>query len=463
VNALVEAVSRSFSTRHLLGRKPAPSILLAVSGGLDSMVLLDVLHRLARTQHWKLAVAHFNHRLRGSESDADQEFVERASANRGLECATERGEVADAARRDGISIEMAARRLRHEFLARAAIRLRFPTVALAHHADDQLELFFVRLLRGAGSEGLSGMEWSSPSPANPRVRLIRPLLDQPKSALLEYARSKGLAFREDSSNRRSHILRNRIRRELVPLLKKRYQPATLRTVLRTMEILRTEEDFVQQAADRWVEGGRIEPFEKLHPALKRVVLRNELLELGIVPDFHLIEQLSLPGGRPVSVRPDFQVFRDASGQVLQQPSAAPDVNSTAGSNEVSVDLDAGKRRVVFDGLKVRWAIAPGVAGSGRLHDRGPDREQFDAERIGRTVILRHWRPGDRFRPIGMTKSVKLQDLFTNLKIPRLKRHQLVVASTATGELFWVEGLRIGESFKLDKHTRQRLKWHWSRK
>src|ERR1051326_458149 len=219
-------VEETILLRRLLRR--GQSLLVAVSGGIDSMVLLHVLHRLAPSYSWKLVVAHFNHRLRGRSSDADERLV-RASAKRlRLPCVSERADVRTVAEGEGLSIEMAARRLRHDFLARTARARGLRAIALAHHAGDQGELFFLRLLRGARAGRLAGMKWISPSPGDARMTLVRPLLDVPKTALLEFARGEKIRFREDASNESFDAQRNRIRHELLPLLARHYQPAPAR-------------------------------------------------------------------------------------------------------------------------------------------------------------------------------------------------------------------------------------------
>ena len=147
-----------------------------------------------------------------------------------------------------LSVEMAARKLRHEFLARTAQKQKISTIALAHHADDQVELFFLRLLRGAGGEGLAGMKWRSPSPAD--KNLARPPAAGffQKRNLLAFARENKIRFRDDATNFSTDFLRNRIRNELLPLLRKNYQPGLDKTILRLMEIVGAEAEFVGEAA-----------------------------------------------------------------------------------------------------------------------------------------------------------------------------------------------------------------------
>ncbi len=450
----VQTVEQSILSRRLLRR--GQGVLVAVSGGLDSMVLLLVLHRLARVHGWKLVVAHFNHRLRGRSSDADERLVKAAAKRLKLPCVVEGGDVRAFAKAHAVSLEMAARRLRHGFLAGAACDRGIRSIALAHHADDQVELFFLRLLRGAGADGLAGMKWSNPSPEDGRLMLIRPLLDQSKSALREFARAEGIPFRHDASNDSPGIRRNRIRHELLPLLARQYQPALAQVILRQMETLRADADLVDQCARDWLHNKDSASFEKLPCALQRRCLQLQLFNLGITPDFDLIEHLRREAGRPIAISPEQMVSRDARGVVISP--AASSIGFDGGS--VSVDLSAPTGNVDFAGTTIHWRASKQVVS--RRPDRAPHREWFDADKVGPLVLLRHWCRGDRFQPTGMSKAVKLQDLFTNAKIPRAQRHRCVVAATAAGEVFWVEGLRISERFKLDKRTVRRLKWQWRR-
>jgi len=151
VSELLDQIERNLRTRRLLRR--GEPVFVAVSGGLDSMVLLHILHHLAASNGWRLAVAHLNHQLRARSSDADERLVMRIAKRLGLPALSERADVRAFGSHHKLSLEMAARRLRHDFLARAAVQMSISTVALAHHADDQIELFFLRLLRGSGAKG----------------------------------------------------------------------------------------------------------------------------------------------------------------------------------------------------------------------------------------------------------------------------------------------------------------------
>jgi tRNA(Ile)-lysidine synthase len=452
VSGLPAQIEASIRSRQLLRR--GQPVLVAAAGGLDSMVLLHVLHGLAARHRWRLVVAHFNHQLRGRSSDADERLVRQTARRHKLRCVVGRADVKAHARAHKLSLEMAARELRHQFLARTARARGIRTIALAHHADDQVELFFLRLLRGAGSEGLAGMKWRSPSPADPQIALVRPLLDQPKQALAGFADQARIPFRTDASNAALDIQRNRVRHELLPWLRAKYQPALDRLILRQMELLGAEADFLERLAAAWRRAKSRAAFNALPVALQRRVLQFELLSLGVVPEFDLIE--SLREGESVTVGPSLQLRRDTQGVVRRRRVEAADFERAT----IRLPLNGTVGGAEFGGLSLRWQTVRKVGV--RLPKRLARREWFDADKVGSPVILRHWRPGDRFQPIGMASAVKLQDLFTNAKVPRAERRRRVVATTASGEIWWVEGLRLGERFKLAPQTRRRLEWRWSR-
>ncbi len=451
---LVQRVAASIRDRQLLKRgQPA---LVAVSGGVDSMVLLEVMRGLADVNGWRLTVAHFNHRLRGRSSDADERLVKRVARSLRLPCVVGRGDIRRKAKTDGVSIEMAAREARHGFLAEAALERGIKTIALAHHADDQLELFFLRLLRGAGSRGLGGMNWSNKSPVDKRVTLIRPLLDCRKEELAESARVAHVRFREDESNESVEFLRNRLRHELLPLLKRHYQPAIDRVVARQMEILSAESELLEKLGEDW-RRARSPHFREIAVALQRRVLQQELLALGGgAVEFDALEKLRVAPNRPVSLTDELTVIHDGEGKVRRVESAP----RSFANGSLEVDFEGNLGQGSFAGLDWRWESRDARAGRPRF---SAGAEWFDAEKVGPTAVLRHWQPGDRFQPSGMARLVKLQDLFTNLKIPAEQRRGLVVAANAAGEIWWVEGVRIAERFKLSPKTRRRLWWQWQRK
>ena len=290
--------------------------------------------------------------------------------------------------------------------------------------------------------------------------------------------------------------RNRVRNELLPLLLRHYQPALAKTVLRLMEIVGAEADLVGENARQWLVSKRKmeraprrvpfhEPrgsgresapshpnqsqsrltsaatiekdnFASLPVAVQRRVLQLQLSEAGVPADFALIESLRQSANVPVNLGPERSVLRDATGMVSLRVAPPSGFNA----NEIAVNLAGRAGNVEFDGARLGWRLEDG-ANFARPHGRKAC-ESFDADKVGGKITLRHWRPGDRFQPIGLRSSVKLQDLFTNRKIPRVRRRDLMVAAAENDEIFWVENLRISENFKLTSQTKRRLVWRWQR-
>jgi tRNA(Ile)-lysidine synthase len=454
VTDLIGHVENNIAHRNLL--RDGQRVLLATSGGVDSMVLLELLHRLSTTHKWKLTVAHFNHRLRGKASDADERMVGGVTREYGLSFIAGHGDVAAFARKSGLSTEMAARKLRHEFLAATALTVKAPAIAMAHHADDQVELFFLRLFRGAGGDGLAGMKWRNPSPVTNKILLARPLLDVSKAALQNFALENNVPFSEDATNASVDFQRNRVRRELLPLLKEDFQPALERTILRVMDVIGSEAEFAAGAAKGWLKSKRRISFDALAVAVQRRLIQQQLVVAKLLPEFELIERLRLSPGQSFAVNANLTVLRDPKGLVQTQkpePLAFERVSR-------EFQLSRKEQELGFGGLRICCKIADdnGMA----IAQKSKSVEYFDADKVGGHICLRRWEPGDRFQPIGTQSPRKLQDLFTNLKVPRAERRRRVVATTAHGELFWVEGLRMAEKFKLDNDTTRKLQWAWKR-
>lgn len=215
-------------------------IVMAVSGGADSIALADLLYRCRQRFKLELCIAHYEHGLRGADSIADADFVKNFAADRSIECIVEHGDVRSHAREHRQSIETSARILRHEFLERVRSRLDFDAIALAHHADDQAETILMRLLRGTGSTGLTAMRAKSD-------RLLRPLLNFRKAELEEYCRRRGLEPRVDVTNFDPTATRNKIRLELIPLLRQ-YNPSIVETLCRLGATAAEDAEFITGSA-----------------------------------------------------------------------------------------------------------------------------------------------------------------------------------------------------------------------
>jgi tRNA(Ile)-lysidine synthase len=470
MHAWLEDLSKSIQSRNLLSDNEI--VLVAVSGGLDSMVLMHALHHLRPKHGWRLVIAHFNHQLRGAESDEDERFVVSEAEQLGLSALTGRGDVRRMALTNKLSLEMAARSLRHRFLAEAAQKAGAQSIALGHHAGDQVELFFLRLMRGGGK---TGMSWRNHSPASNSIFLVRPFLDVPKSYLEKYARDQGIPFREDATNSHWDIPRNRVRLDLIPILKNRYQSDIETHILRFMAISSAESEYAGEAAREWLQNNQTRlPFHSLPVAVQRQVVLRQLINLSLEPDFDLVESLRLKPEIRISQGADRWILRKESGQVVF------DRRRDCSFHAEAIELDiAIPGETVFGHLHIQWRAIEGIeleAVKRRFSGvkEGVDGEQstlvkrvqlgeevFDADKIGSKICLRHWQAGDRFQPIGMRQPVKLQDLLVNAKVPANERRSRIAGvSRQADALFFMEGLRISDLFKLDKDSVRGLTWRW---
>lgn len=450
---------------HLLtpeiGLQKGDALLLGVSGGIDSMVLLKVFSSLSKRWKWRLIVAHLNHGLRGKESDSDEEWVREIAEQSGCEIAVKRQEISAMAKAKKISIEMAARRVRHQFFVETARKKDVSSILLGHHADDQMELFFLRLFRGSGSEGLGGMRLVSPSPIDSSIRLIRPFLFVSKMDLVAFAKEASILYREDSSNHTNDVFRNRIRNNLIPTLLRDYSTSFREILIRSMKIFSEEHRFIEMAAEDWLQSSPPSPpFQALSVALQREVIRLGLLRVGVVPKFDWVEQLRIHrAGKAIVTKGNVQCIRNESGQIqktkMQQNAFRYEKLQVQYEKQRRVQFGDLNFTMILEDIEsipifLKWKSLPkGV-------------EWFDADAIGTSIVFRFWQPGDRFCPIGLGHSVKLQDYFTNQKVPINERRRRVLLATMAGELFWIEGLRIAEAFRVRRETKKILKLQWRR-
>ena len=431
---------------------PGGRVLAAVSGGPDSVALLHLLVRLAPELGLDLGVAHFDHGLRGADSRMDADFVADLARRLGLPCHQGRGQVRDAARRDQVSLQMAARKLRLQFLQDTRRGHGYARLALGHTADDQVELFWLRLLRGAGLEGLKGM-W----PATPQG-LVRPLLAVGKAVLLAWLARESLPYRLDSSNLSRAYLRNRVRLDLLPHLARGYNPRLAQTIWRTQSLLQDDERLLaRDAAAAWDRVAQelaadcfaldLNRFFNLPPALQRRVLRGGVARLGedvtlTAPQVAALMALAESGrsGGLISLGKEganVQVAR--AGAVLHILKALPEPSPEAARLPAcpgEVDSPAGWR----------WRLSPR---SCRPGDPWPPPETawLNPAMVSLPLTVRPWRPGDRFWPLGAPGPKKLQDFLVDAKIPRwLRPHIPLVA--AAGGIVWVAGVRIAAPVKL---------------
>jgi tRNA(Ile)-lysidine synthase len=426
-------------------------VLVALSGGPDSVALLHILRTLERRGELAVAgAAHFNHQLRGAEADADETFCRELAADTGVPFVAGRGDVAARARESGRSIEDAARQARYAFLNDAADSAGADAIAVGHSLDDQAETFLLRLIRGAGPAGLAGIR--------PRAgRVIRPLLDISRAELRGYAAEHGLDFRDDASNADVRIPRNRVRLELLPQLT-RFSPAIAATLAREAALARDDEEFLDRRAIESAasivllesSGVAVDAaaLTALPPALASRVTRKALAAAApgrFIGFQHIDDLLELARG-------------GAEGAALALPGV------TAVRRGSRIVFGTAANRPFSNSFRFPLSIPGEVAVPGwalsaaRLEEPGDyeapppargDTAVVAAAPLRGPLAVRSRRPGDTFRPLGMRgRGRKLQDFLVDRKIARADRDSLPLVVDQDDRIVWVVGQSVAEDFRV---------------
>lgn len=442
---------RQFIRKHRL-IEAGEKIVAAVSGGVDSMVLLDCLDRLRSRLSITLAVAHFNHQLRGEESDDDEQFVRKAADERGLECHVDRGNAAEAAESHKLSVQDAARQLRYAFFNRLRTTQGFDKIATGHNADDNAETILLNLFRGAGVHGLSGIPvWRKDR------NIIRPLLYATRDEIQQYAERHGLKHREDSTNIKTEYTRNFIRHNIAPLIRERINPNLTATLRRTGELFDQLEQYIQSNV------ARVLPEIVMENAVERIVLDlsklreqplflQEQLLLTVAKqissgevDYNTVQELldvsRADTGASCSLADDAVVHRDRDHLVfLTQSSKAP----------FSYSIERNKT-YQFDGFSFRSSL---VHHATMTND--PNVEYVDAASVKAQLTLRSWQEGDWFIPLGMRERKKVSDFFIDQKIPLFEK-QSIPLLVSGDEIVWIVGKRLDDRHKVTPQTKDILR------
>lgn len=443
--------------RHGMAEK-GDTLVVAVSGGPDSVCLLDVLYRLKEGLGISLVIAHFNHLLRPGEDEEETCFMHTLSRQYGIPL--EKEDWKEGIRQGKGSKEEQARKARYAFLEGVKTRYAARRIAVAHNLNDQAETVLMRLLRGSGPMGLSGM-----SPIREGV-IIRPLLDVKRDEIIAYLESRDLKYMIDSSNRYPVYLRNRIRLEVIPVLE-RVQPGVINALTRLAGIMREDESYLDKEAlslfdglKRQKKNGTIElditVLNHIHPALRGRIFRHavsavkgDLLGIGevhisalkdLIADADPSASASLPGGIIVRRQYDSVIF-EKKGE-------------GASSIRELIIPGPGRYDMQYPPLVIRVEECEGaginLSGSSHLE------AYLDADLITYPIKLRGVRPGDRFMPLGMDQPKKLKEFFIDRKIPRMKR-PLVPILACGEEILWICGMRLDNRFRITEKTKRIMK------
>lgn len=452
-------------------------VLVAVSGGPDSVALLKILNRLsAQGYDLTLAVAHLNHGLRGVESDREEIFVRRLCESLKTPLFSRKADIGEALRRDKGSLEETCRKERYAFFDELRSRERMNKVALGHHLDDQAETVLMRLLRGSGPEGLRGM-----TPIRDHV-YIRPLIEVTRKEILAFLEREEAAFVEDSSNERDICLRNRIRKRLLPELVDAYNLRLVENLGRMAEIIRMEDDYIQKVVEdmlnRWNVTGQEEilkiPIDELrlmHEALRQRVVKAILLRMSPLKNGigyrHVKAVMKIINGENPSAVLDMPF-----NARVRREYAALCFETKAGTSRAASEKEMKRRNEKGSGNTYSYEVeVPGEIDipewGGSMSFQYVERSQtamgsdsvvfVDPDRIYLPMKVRNWMPGDRIEPLGMKgKRKKVQDVFMDEKVPRLKRARIPLLVDRES-VIWIPGLRLSERVRVTNRTGRVLK------
>jgi tRNA(Ile)-lysidine synthase len=464
VESLLTRFQRTIDRHHLLGK--GDRLIVGVSAGVDSMVLLYLLHTLREPYDLDLIVAHVNHGLRPDESEKEANLVRNASEKLGLLFEYGRFDVKTFQKAGGWSPQDAARRVRFHFFNGLLRKHSAQKIALGQNADDQVETVLLRLMRGSGLSGLKGMV-----PIR-EGKVVRPLLEVWRREIESYALHNHIPFLVDSSNLKREYVRNRIRLDLIPLIEREVQANVRGVILKASTIFREEDDYLDRAAEdayrKIIHDARrtlsfsASEFQSLHKAIQWRVVRKMLARMTS-------EERDVEEGEWPEI--------DSIYEKLLHPSASFRMHLQCGlcleKRYDEVLLGKGKRSLIppFEVDLVvpghtplqeigRTVVSEEVARSDHagIIETTPETALLDYDRLRFPLKMRNFRPGDRFQPLGVRGSQKVKEFFIDHKVPSFERPNIPFLVSAE-DIAWIVGYRIDDRFKITDRTRKILKVH----
>ena len=441
-DALIRGIEEYIS-RHSLFTKE-DKILLTVSGGVDSMVMLSLLSRL----NYRVSVAHCNFKLRGKESDEDTEMVKRECDFLGVRCHCKDFDTTGEMERTGDSMEMTARRLRYEWFYSLCEEEGYKVIVVAHHADDSIETFFINLLRGTGLRGLTGINGQY-------GKVVRPLLFATRKDILEYAVHNHIPYREDSSNHSTKYLRNKIRLGLVPMIREinsKFTPLMRGNLYRLEAAQQFIDASIANIRNSVVHHeGDIDRIvvNDIDPMYPRDFVIYELLNSAYGFKGDAVENLCRSLREGASAKRFYSrewVAYIERGEIL--------VTRISDEDSCEVEVQPTDMRS-YCGNSVLYYEHSNIDLINEVKV-SPEIALLDEAKLQYPLHLRHWRDGDTFIPFGMEGHKKVGDMLTDLKVSHIERKRQFVLVSGE-DIVWLVGRRIDERYAIDDDTEQVLK------
>jgi len=441
-----------FLEQEIRIKKPSV-ILVGVSGGIDSVVLLDILSVISTRGWCTIHVAHCNHQLRGEASHQDELFVRRLASSYGLHFHHTSADVTGYSNEYNLGIEVAARIMRYQFFEKAAKACHADVIATAHHSEDNAETLLMNLMRGSGITGLAGIP--PRRDLDKKLSYIRPILWLSKKEIEHYAKVRNLEWREDESNTSMNFTRNKIRHELLPMLRAEYSPGLTEVLNRTTTLMREAQEFIAERIIHIMKQGvreiskssfainlgmfqTIKDFAKgeLIQASLRQYLRMQPISMVAIDSVLNLSQG--PAGGRLDISKDLFVLRDREELVFARPEQAVEIFMPVMKLGNFTSSGIGYHAEIADPRSVAFGEHPLI-------------EYFDADVFPEQCVIRHWRDGDRITPIGLDGSMTVSDFLTNSKIPVADKRKVLVLCSGD-EVLWIIGYRIHNGYKVTQHT-----------
>ncbi|MFD3155551.1 tRNA lysidine(34) synthetase TilS [Haloimpatiens sp. FM7330] len=436
-------------------------VIVAVSGGPDSMCLLHMLYNIKNQLDISIVVAHLNHCLRGKDADEDEKCVEKFCEKVGVKFFSKRVDVNKLANDKNISCELAGREARYQFFHEVKDKTKAQKIAVAHNANDKAETVIMRIIRGTGLDGLSGIK-----PIRDNV-IVRPIINLTRQEIEEYCKQNNIDTRIDKTNLENIYSRNKIRLELIPYIEKNFNKDIINTINRFSEIVSKDNEYLEKLANDKYEmycnfkNGKIiinkQIFYEDEAILTRVVricllkIKGNLynLEKKHIYDILKIQKhstgkkINLPGNLIVTNNyGDIYIYNKQDMNFDSNEQVRINLNSKQYINNLSININTC---IEENNINIKYESNEYI-------------KYFDFEKIQGDILLRFRRKGDRFTPLGMKGSKKLKDLFMDLKIPKDERDRIPLICFGNN-IGWVVGYRISEKYKIDRNTRKILKIH----
>lgn len=446
---MLGAFKKYIAAEHLFS--PDEKILLAVSGGLDSVVMTE----LFRLADLNFGIAHCNFQLRGTDSEQDEIFVATLAKNNKVPFYSKRFPTSQFAEKKGISIQMAARELRYEWFLKILQKEKYSFIATAHHLDDQVETFFINMMRSTGIAGFHGI-------FPKQAKVIRPMLFTNRTNIDAFARKHSISYREDKSNNEIKYLRNKIRHEILPVLKE-IHPDFERHLTENIFRIREVEMIYREA---------IEARRKKIVVREKDKIRIPISEIKrLKPAGTFLFELLFPFGFNISqVKDLLKTLEKTSGKILLSPThrlikdrenvfITPFKTSAQKEETSRVFLIPEKTSVLHEPLRLTFK---NLKKNGKFRiDSSPAMAFLDSGKLCYPLLLRRWQRGDFFYPFGRNNRKKLSDFFIDEKFSLLDKENTWVLCSGK-DIIWIVGCRIDNRFRVTAKTKEVLKIKWSK-